>query len=42
MKYHCKQCDFNWEGTSNTFDKVREHEKSHLKKIEVKTNKDEK
>ena len=41
MKYHCIQCDFNWEGT-NIFDKVCEHEKIHLKKIEVKTNKDEK
>ena len=36
MKYHCKQCDFNREGTSNIFDKVCEHEKIHLKKIEEK------
>ena len=31
MKYQCKYCDFKWEGTSYTFDKVREHEKTHLK-----------
>jgi len=29
MKYQCNQCDFNWEGTSYTFDIVREHEKTH-------------
>ena len=29
MKYNCKKCDFKWEGTSYTFDKVREHEKIH-------------
>lgn len=33
MKYSCNQCDFNWEGTSYTFDEVREHEKTHLNKI---------
>jgi len=27
MKYNCKECDFQWEGTSYTFEKVREHEK---------------
>ena len=32
MKYRCSECDFNWEGTSYTFDEVREHEKTHLKK----------
>ena len=32
MKYQCQQCSFQWEGTSYTFDQVREHEKSHLKK----------
>lgn len=31
MKYQCEQCSFHWEGTSYTFDKVREHEKIHLK-----------
>lgn len=30
MKYNCKDCSFNWEGTLYTFDKVREHEKTHL------------
>ena len=29
MKYVCKKCDFKWEGTSYTFDTVREHEKIH-------------
>ena len=29
MKYSCKYCNFIWEGTSYTFDKVREHEKIH-------------
>lgn len=32
MKYQCEHCDFLWEGTSYTFDKVRDHEKMHLKK----------
>jgi len=31
MKYQCKTCSFQWEGTSHTFDKVRDHEKIHLK-----------
>ena len=29
MKYNCKFCDFHWEGTVDTFDKVRIHEKIH-------------
>jgi len=33
MKYQCEQCDFSWEGTSYTFDKVRDHEKMHLEKL---------
>jgi len=32
MKYRCKNCDFAWEGTVNTFDKVRIHEKTHEEK----------
>lgn len=32
MKYQCEHCDFHWEGTSYTFEKVRDHEKTHLKK----------
>ncbi len=32
MKYQCSECDFHWIGTSYTFDEVREHEKTHLKK----------
>jgi hypothetical protein len=28
MKYNCKECDFQWEGTVDTFEKVREHEKN--------------
>ena len=35
MKYNCKECDFQWEGTSYTFEKVREHEKAHLEKKEL-------
>jgi len=31
MKYSCNQCDFKWDGTSHTFDKVRGHEKTILK-----------
>lgn len=31
MKYDCEQCSFHWEGTSYTFDQVREHEKRHTK-----------
>jgi ribosomal protein L37AE/L43A len=37
MKYNCKKCDFKWEGTSYTFDKVREHEKIHSDDIKLKT-----
>ena len=37
MKYQCNECDFHWEGTSYTFDEVREHEKTHLKKNVSKT-----
>jgi len=33
MKYQCQQCNFQWEGTSHTFDQVREHEESHFKKL---------
>lgn len=36
MKYSCKECDFKWEGTVDTFEKVREHEKEHLEKNELK------
>jgi ribosomal protein L37AE/L43A len=32
MKYQCEHCDFRWEGTSYTFEKVRDHEKMHSKK----------
>ena len=32
MRYHCKDCSFNWEGNSDTFGKVLVHEKTHLKK----------
>ena len=32
MKYDCKICDFHWEGTADTFEKVRVHEKTHEKK----------
>lgn len=34
MKYQCTKCSFQWEGTSYTFDNVREHEKTHLPKNE--------
>ncbi|EPA06412.1 hypothetical protein BG20_I2132 [Candidatus Nitrosarchaeum limnium BG20] len=29
MRYSCKKCNFKWEGTSYTFEQVREHEKTH-------------
>jgi ribosomal protein L37AE/L43A len=35
MKYQCEECSFKWEGTSYTFEKVREHEKTHLKKNKI-------
>ena len=35
MKWKCPECNFQWEGTVNTFDKVRVHEKTHKKKIQV-------
>ena len=31
MKYHCRYCNFKWEGFSDTFFKVLEHEKTHKK-----------
>jgi hypothetical protein len=31
MKYRCRDCNFRWEGNSDTFDKVLVHEKTHLK-----------
>jgi len=37
MKYQCKQCDFKWIGTLNTFYKVREHEKIYLENYKLKT-----
>jgi len=40
MKYQCSECDFHWEGTVDTFDKVREHEKHHLTKNKGKTSED--
>jgi len=33
MKYNCKKCNYNWEGNSDTFEKVLIHEKTHLKSI---------
>lgn len=32
MRYSCRDCSFKWEGTSYTFEKVREHEKTHVEK----------
>jgi|GEM_PF-3600191 len=37
MKYNCKECNFQWEGTVDTFDKVREHEKTHSVNIRSKS-----
>ena len=37
MKYQCKQCDFKWIGTLNTFDKVCEHEEIYLENDKLKT-----
>lgn len=41
MKYNCKECDFKWEGTVNTFEKVREHEKKHLEENKLNILKDD-
>jgi len=35
MKWNCPECNFSWEGTVNTFDKVRAHMLTHKKKIQV-------
>ena len=32
MKYHCKDCNFHWEGWMDTFENVLIHEKTHIKK----------
>ncbi len=32
MKYKCQQCRFQWEGNTDTFFKVLEHEKIHKEK----------
>ncbi len=37
MKYSCKECNFKWEGTSYTFDEVRDHEKTHVDNNKTKT-----
>lgn len=37
MRYGCKECNFYQEGTSHTFDNVREHEKTHLQNDQLKT-----
>lgn len=31
MKYNCKNCNYHWEGNLDTFQKVLNHEKTHLK-----------
>lgn len=31
MKYHCRDCTFQWAGNSDTFEKVLAHEKTHVK-----------
>ena len=33
MKYNCRQCNFKWDGNSDTFFKVLVHEKTHEKKV---------
>lgn len=32
MKYKCQQCRFQWEGNTDTFSQVLEHEKIHKEK----------
>ena len=32
MKYRCKHCNFHWEGNMDTFEKVLNHEKTHVEK----------
>jgi hypothetical protein len=42
MKWDCPECNFHWEGTVNTFDKVRDHEKTHEKvRVHEKTHKED-
>jgi len=36
MKYRCSQRGFKRDETSHTFDKVREHEKTHLENNELR------
>ena len=31
MRYNCRDCNFKWDGNSDTFSKVLIHEKTHLK-----------
>jgi len=33
MKYFCRECNYKWEGYTDTFFKVLEHEKIHQKII---------
>ena len=35
MKYNCKNCNFHWQGNSDTFEKVLVHEKAHLKNAQI-------
>ena len=30
MKYACRNCNFKWDGYSDTFQKVLDHEKTHI------------
>jgi len=32
MKYKCQQCRFQWEGNTDTFSQVIEHERIHKEK----------
>ncbi len=31
MAYHCKHCNFKWDAWKGDFQKVLDHEKTHLK-----------
>ena len=31
MKYNCRECKYKWDGNSDTFFRVLEHEKTHKK-----------
>lgn len=35
MTYRCKQCNFKWDAWEGNFQKVLDHEKTHLKNAKI-------